>query len=306
MKELSIEEKAKRYDDAIKIAKDSFNYPDYPGFIRADVVFPELKESEDERIRKDLITYIKSIKGNTFDLTMRSKDWLAWLEKQGEKKPFDYENANIQPKDFAFIESKFKVGDWVVYENRVGLIIRMLKGHYIISFDGVEEQVSFTFNDRITKWTIQDAKDGDVLASDDGSICVFDGTVEDGKYPFAYCGLTRYGFESYDKKLPFTHDNVCPATKEQRNLLSEKMKQEGYEWDGDNLYLKNIEQNPIEWSEEDEYIVQALVNCLDELKENCGWNYAYTNSGKNIPVDALKSWLEKQGEKEAVNKDAEK
>ena len=37
------------------IAKDSFNYPDYPGFIRADVVFPELKESEHEKIRKELI-----------------------------------------------------------------------------------------------------------------------------------------------------------------------------------------------------------------------------------------------------------
>jgi hypothetical protein len=42
---------------------------------------------EDEKIRKDLITYINSIKGDTLDLTMRAHEWLCWLEKQKEKKP---------------------------------------------------------------------------------------------------------------------------------------------------------------------------------------------------------------------------
>lgn len=78
MKELSIEEKAKRYDEAIELAKDSFNYPDYPGFIRADVVFPELKESEDEKIRKSLIDMLKN------DEKCYLKE-IAWLEKQGKK-----------------------------------------------------------------------------------------------------------------------------------------------------------------------------------------------------------------------------
>ena len=82
MKELSIEQKAKRYDEAIKLAKDSFNYPDYPGFIRADVVFPEIKESEDERIRKELIDYHRSMAAQADDYV--HEVWIAWLEKQND------------------------------------------------------------------------------------------------------------------------------------------------------------------------------------------------------------------------------
>ena len=50
---------------------------------KLESIFPELQESEDERIRKTLIDYLQSIvdingiKGETF---------IAWLEKQGEQK----------------------------------------------------------------------------------------------------------------------------------------------------------------------------------------------------------------------------
>ena len=53
MKELSIEEKAKAYDKAIERAKGE--YAKFEGMLPGDVleeVFPELKESNDERTRK--------------------------------------------------------------------------------------------------------------------------------------------------------------------------------------------------------------------------------------------------------------
>ena len=123
MKELTIEEKAKRYDEAIKLAKDSFNYPDYPGFIRADVVFPELKESEDERIRKWLIALIKSNEYGSISsagkMPCPKQKVLDWLEKQGEQKP---------------VVPKFKVGDTIRFKGN-----ETLKGetetHKIISYD---------------------------------------------------------------------------------------------------------------------------------------------------------------------------
>lgn len=65
--------------------------------------FPELAESKDEKIRKWLIcgmNALKEQKTETF-ATIPIDDAIAWLEKQGEKKPFDYENANIQQKDLA-------------------------------------------------------------------------------------------------------------------------------------------------------------------------------------------------------------
>lgn len=112
MEELSIEEKAKRYDEAIKIAKDSFNYPDYPGFIRAAIVFPELIELENEKIRKSLINYFENFHLQTF-AGLDPKKILAWLKAQNHWKPskelletFDYYmDAIISDRDRAmFLE----------------------------------------------------------------------------------------------------------------------------------------------------------------------------------------------------------
>lgn len=51
--------------------------------------FPELAESEDERIRKEIIAFLEGFYAN------KNKDkWIAWLEKQGEQKP----NNNTEPK----------------------------------------------------------------------------------------------------------------------------------------------------------------------------------------------------------------
>lgn len=80
MKKLSIEEKAKRYDEAIKRleyiktgkCKKTFLFTE--GLF--DYIFPELKDSEDEKwIPKEIIKYLKE-KGD-----FRSC-WIAWLEKQ--------------------------------------------------------------------------------------------------------------------------------------------------------------------------------------------------------------------------------
>lgn len=54
MKELSIEEKAKAYDKAIIKAKALYGQPLVDNTL-LETILPELKESEDDRIRKSLI-----------------------------------------------------------------------------------------------------------------------------------------------------------------------------------------------------------------------------------------------------------
>lgn len=49
-------------------------------------LFPELKEDEDERIRKDLLAFIKAPYVYDFIVHDRVDPWIAWLEKQGEPK----------------------------------------------------------------------------------------------------------------------------------------------------------------------------------------------------------------------------
>ena len=85
-------------------------------------IIPELNESEDERIRKRLIDFFEDWRENRSHCCgIAVSKILTWLEKQGEQnlansvrtrkdEPFDYENANIQQKDFASKnEPKFKV-----------------------------------------------------------------------------------------------------------------------------------------------------------------------------------------------------
>ena len=98
MKELSTEEKARRYDEALERAKGAHNSAksdkengvtdkntEYT-ILLAETIFPELKESEDEEMRKTLIKFFEEWHKT------RSHCWgislpkiLAWLEKQGEQ-----------------------------------------------------------------------------------------------------------------------------------------------------------------------------------------------------------------------------
>ena len=83
MKELSIEEKAKRYDKA---------------FI--EDIFPELKmdkESEDERVRKAVFNFFnRGAKCGEQTNGVYDKDILAWLEKQGNTNIFDVPKISIK------------------------------------------------------------------------------------------------------------------------------------------------------------------------------------------------------------------
>ena len=93
MKELTIEEKAKRYDEALERAKEIVNneHASSDWKIWLCNCFPELKEREDERIRKSLIENFKWFCGDFPETTkwgkdnnLLVKDIIAWLEKQNQ------------------------------------------------------------------------------------------------------------------------------------------------------------------------------------------------------------------------------
>ena len=88
MKELSIEQKAKAYDEAIERAKSKIKNDKDHVLYEDDIIelFPALKESEDERIRKSLAAYFSKIKqSDMWDDEFSFGDILAWFEKQGKK-----------------------------------------------------------------------------------------------------------------------------------------------------------------------------------------------------------------------------
>ena len=86
MKELSIKEKAERYDELlIKLqkAKVDNDVCDERYCCVIDDIVPELKESEDERIRQRII---HALHGDVLEMS-EIKEAIAWLEKKCENRP---------------------------------------------------------------------------------------------------------------------------------------------------------------------------------------------------------------------------
>lgn len=85
---MTIEQKAKAYDEALKRAKILYNDKNEIEYANAESVleevFPLLKESEDEKIRKEIINYFTKGKEYLSLCSIGKDDILAWLEKQGK------------------------------------------------------------------------------------------------------------------------------------------------------------------------------------------------------------------------------
>lgn len=81
-----------KYEQALERARMINNGEDVDveaGTTTCEYIFPELKESEDERIRKELIGFLQ-LPHPQFVGERKQEKWIAWLEKQGEKKPIEW------------------------------------------------------------------------------------------------------------------------------------------------------------------------------------------------------------------------
>ena len=100
MKELTIEEKAKRYDRTIERAKITLDCCGSTSIATKNTIYdilPELKESEDEKVRKWIIDDIRCNMDNepleNSEYKKQAKKAIAWLIKQGEP-------TDINPSEF--------------------------------------------------------------------------------------------------------------------------------------------------------------------------------------------------------------
>lgn len=191
------EEKARRFDEALRMAKEQHQYP----WVRRskdvlEEIFPELRKSGDK------------------------------------------------------VEPKFKVGDWVLSDcNNVAYIESISETKYNLQcIDGSHEKMPVEYVDRCWHlWTIQDAKDGDVLQLG-GVTAIFKEYIT-CRYCKCYCSVYDGEFE-----IPSQNDDddiygcyyATPATKEQRDLLFQKMKEADYEFDFEKKELKKIDKESVQ------------------------------------------------------------
>lgn len=393
MKELTIEQKAKAYDEAL-VRMKSWVKGEHPECFTeaqkaAEFIFPELKESEDERmwklikkyvhynisdialnadhitreqleswfekqgtsytkkdvddaylesisvaknemekqyeadyqIRKDIATFIFNYRG---DLKDRAK-WMDYLgikvsfvEKQGEKpqgksaleavKEEKVDNQNcVNPTDNP--EPKFREGEWVVHNHDICQIVKREEGcNKLVTVFGIEKEL---VNERNLStahlWTIQDAKAGDVLACGE-EILLFKSYSVQGRISL-YCWYNGQTNNFHNKEvvdvLLTTRNKVCPATKEQRDLLFSKMKEAGYEWDAEKKKLKKIDDEEVNG---EDYGIDGLWHAKRILEKTLGSVSGYqTDDGildHKAAITAVKklykqkpTWSEEDGKK---------
>ena len=266
----------KKYKEALEKAKKEWSnnldnaYKNYRE--RLEIIFPELKESEDEIIRKSIIEFFESQDDNTTYSLVPKKDILAWLEKQGEQEEpqvYKTEDGEIitysENEGYKVVESKFHEGDWITNGiETVQIIGYDIDYGYQVDYKG---NLQHRDTDIIEKdyhlWTIQDAKEGDVLSynyNDADWILIYKNIIsaksDDVPYDILMYHALFTGTNFYDNgTIVMVNDNgivvmvsenhgsyFTPATKEQYNILKKAMSASEYEWDAVKKELKKIEK----------------------------------------------------------------
>ena len=151
----------------------------------------------------------------------------------------DWNKFNVPDK----IEAKFNVGDWVVFLTSESVYQVEKKENYEYTLKhifGGSLCLSFSDENLIREWTIQDAKDGDVLVNG-SNIFIFH--FINNRRLMGYCHVNMDDGNFYNdigKNECFcTIDApVTPATKEQRDVLMKAMNDAGYEWNAEKKELK--------------------------------------------------------------------
>lgn len=251
MEELSIEEKARRYDESIERAKDcQFDGLALSQPVRDVIehIFPELKE--DERIKSCIKKCLSNADEQVFDnYKIRLGDCLAWLEKQGEKLQESIREESNKEESNKVKPTKFKTGDWIVFDKSPILIYDICNNTYDTYGVKFEDGAFRNYDVRVLEnkahlWTIDDAKVGDVLCSERDSIIIFAGVY--GSYCKYHVALTIEGKliinENGGDHLWGLSNVAYPATKEQQDLLFQKMAEKGYRWDSENKKVDLLPQ----------------------------------------------------------------
>ena len=189
-------------------------------------------EEDDKRINR-IYDFLWKHKRGFSAIIWQIEEDANWLKSIKER----VQSKQNEQKSVDKVEPKFKVGDWVVQGCNILRIRCVGDKYYCYETVGgyIDDMLVSEIDSSYHLWTIEDAKNGDVLAGEidgDNYVLIYK-QIKDG-------GIETYGhyYDSVDRFcIPsqlFCRDvkgTFRPATKEQRELLFAKMKEAGYEWD---------------------------------------------------------------------------
>ena len=237
-----------------EVEEDDSDYDPYKATVEsiADMVerYSELQSIEE---LKDFYNNVRVECQDAFD-------YGRVCEKQDEEVPADN-------------KPKFQKGNWVIDKqgtvHQIANIIENVTNH-TYGYDTISYSFGILsygyFNDNVKDirlWNIEDAKDGDVLACYD-CIVLFkeiDGLNIKCHCAYHYMNTPMFFVDTLQNKRAF-----YPATKEECDLLFQKIKEEGYEWDPDKKELHKIEEIKNRRMTNQE-LADWLCQCPEECRE---------------------------------------
>ena len=152
---------------------------------------------------------------------------------------------------------KFNIGDWIANDYCAGKIIELTDDAYLLDSG---QGIPFSCEHNAHLWTINDARDGDILAASIHhweiggnieefpvrvpTIFIYRETKTDNKNIHAYVSLfdntTLDIYKSMYYKDDFGIKDVHPATKEQKELILNKIQESGWSWNPETKELNRL------------------------------------------------------------------
>lgn len=242
------------------------------------------------------------------------------------------DNQNcVNPTDK--VEPKFHEGEWIITKaNNLYQVTAIIDDKYQLKYEDIYSTQKCADVDKIARlWTIQDAKDGDLIyvsTEEKGIQAIFHEYKNDTIFFHCYlCADFVQGGYMPIGSVELTY----PLQKTHYNRFFEKMHEAGYEWDAEKKELKKIEdeieipfgakdselqeatyyipkgfhaeidddkvvikkgEKPTEWSEEDEKNLQGII---DEIHANRNAGPDYDINTYDRFLDWLKSLKQRKG-----------
>jgi hypothetical protein len=250
-----------------ELQEQEIQIPDgYEASIKDGKIIFRKSESEDEKIRKILVGFFKGYKeegtigAETFN-GIPTDNILAWLEKQGNKETLcgkcrkEHPSHSCQDitalgrcvveheqKPSDKLKSKFHEGDWIIFNGITLLIEEVVQGYYrtVSMINDIHNSYDWSIDNVARLWTIQDAKDGDVLTCysnyNDKNSKPFEQAGIFKKYIGKYkgctnCFLAHIGIDwdgNIETDMYMGSTNIFPATKEQRDYFLAETSKAGF------------------------------------------------------------------------------
>ena len=255
-------------EEAIKILSERHSSALFSERTALETLIPELKESEDEKIRKAILEFFKLQDDNTTYFFIPKKSILAWLEKQKEQKSLNISAASEWLRKHVCIYMNSEYNEFhkcVEYDGSID------KERLVNDFEEAmqKEQKSSINIDQLKSLMLQYLQEA-ANEKDDSAI-----EADTDKWARKILG---YDFEQnpVEGEWPNLSNCIRNCKKCHGKCLYRK---EPYE-----------EKQPAEWNEEDERIRQRIIKAIrlraDDMNEE--WS------------DEI-AWLEKQKEQKLTN-----